>query len=481
MNHKYLKIYYKIMRVLFCFTVVGASLLFVNAEEKNETVIIKPREYKHALKNPLKGFRPWSYDGSHQYGTLCRIYFKWNDLERNKSDGKERILKVWNERLGNIEDHNIKVIPRVYLHWEGDKKYWPSDMKKGDYSSKQFKFRMLRLIARLGECWDNDPRVAWIQMGMIGKWGEHHTPSVTPEMQKLMGDAFTKAFKNKMVTVRHPADFKKYQFGIYWDSWAHVQEMEEHGGGIEKLGTRWKTRPMGGECAYNWGRHREQPGDNPNDTLRDSKHRKYLINTIRKLHCNNLGWVSEYDKSNKQINTGAEEVQKAFGYRFVIEEVQYPKRLQTEQEFSVTFKVRNIGSSPFYANWPVELSLLDLKTRKVVWSKTYQKLNIQKWLPGDHWKKATQSYLQKPKTYIVQSRFQLPKNIKQGEYYFALAILDPAGNLPAVRFAVQNYFKGGRHPIGKIGVGMSAENFKIDEKYFDDPAKDNSLHYILKK
>ncbi len=95
-------------------------------------------------------------------------------------------------------------------------------MKAGDYSSEQFKTRLRRLIQRLGQCWDNDPRVAWVQMGIIGCWGEHRSPSPTTEIQQLMGEEFTAAFHNKKVLVRHPwQEFTKYDFGGYWDSWAH--------------------------------------------------------------------------------------------------------------------------------------------------------------------------------------------------------------------------------------------------------------------
>jgi len=56
---------------------------------------------------------------------------------------------------------------------------------------------------------------------------------------------------------------------------------------------------MDGECAYNWGRYQQQPGDNPNDTLRDPVHREWLIDTIRWLHGNDLGWVANYDPSDQ--------------------------------------------------------------------------------------------------------------------------------------------------------------------------------------
>ena len=66
-----------------------------------------------------------------------------------------------------------------------------------------------------------------------------------------------------------------------------------------------------------------------------------------------------------------------------------------------------------------------------------------------------------------------------GEYILALAILDPAGNVPAVRFAIKNYFKGGRHPMGKIGVNYTPEAFTVRE--FDDIRLDSSLFYVYKQ
>ena len=46
----------------------------------------------------------------------------------------------------------------------------------------------------------------------------------TEEMQKLVGDAFAAAFKNKKVSVRHNwKEFTQHPFGEYWDSWAHLR------------------------------------------------------------------------------------------------------------------------------------------------------------------------------------------------------------------------------------------------------------------
>ena len=350
-------------------------------------------------------------------------------------------------------------------------------MKPGDYSSDQFCRRVLRLVERLGALWDNDPRVAFLQMGLIGKWGEHHSPSVPPEMQKLLGDAFTKAFRNKKVMVRHPWDFKDYAFGIYWDSWAHHDQMATHGAGIEKIAPRWKVAPIGGETAYDWGRFRVQPGDNPDDTLSDPVHRRFLIDTIRRLHCNHLGWVANYDPKNEKSRTGAEEVQRAFGYRFVLDEVRYPASVVPGRSFAVSFVVRNLGSTPLYYPWPVEASLLDPSTRAPVWTGIFKDADPRSWMPGDSWDEKAQAYAEKPAPVTVRGEFPLPSSLSSGEKILALALLDPGGRLPAARFSVVNYFKGGRHPLGRIGVGAAPPKVELDPSIFDDPSQDRSLRY----
>ncbi|MBP1755505.1 MAG: hypothetical protein H6Q59_1903, partial [Firmicutes bacterium] len=53
--------------------------------------------------------------------------------------------------------------------------------------------------------------------------------------------------------------------------------------------------------------------------------------------------------------------------------------------------------------------------------------------------------------------------------------LDPAADLPAARFAILNYYQGGRHPIGRVGVGTKIDN--PDLEGFHDIQKDWSLHY----
>jgi hypothetical protein len=312
-------------------------------------------------------------------------------------------------------------------------------------------------------------------MGIVGEWGEMEFPDTKDEIKEAMAAQFNESFKNKLVMIRWPNTYNDhiYNFGYYWDSFAHIDQ-DYCGFHINRTSPRWKTSVIGGETAYNWGRVDIQPGRDPETSLKEPVHRDYIIDQIRKLHANHLGWIADYNQDNDSVRAGAAILQKAMGYRFVIPEVSYPRSIKTGSGLKVSFKVKNTGSSPFYYNWPVEVSLLDPDTKQPVWKQQCSNLDIRSWMPGDQWDDMADAYAIPAKTYTVDQTFSLT-GVPSGEYILALAILDPAGNRPCVRFAIKNYYKGGRHPIGMIGVDLEPDTYNVAG--FDDIQSDVSLSY----
>ena len=454
-----------------------------NFKQAPETLVTKdesyitlyPEEYEHAIKNPLKGFRAKKPD--HEYSTLIKTYFKWSDLENSASDGMNKIKEACDERWHGYARNNVKAIPRVYLDWPGQDDGWPDDMEPGNYSSDRFKERVIALIKKLGRAWDNDPRVAYVEMGLIGEWGEMEFPDTRDDIKEAMAAQFNASFQNKLVMIRWPNTYSDhiYNFGYYWDSFAHHNQ-EYYTFHVNKTSPKWKIAVIGGEVAYNWGSLDIQPGESPDISLKDPLHRNYIIYRIRKLHANHLGWISLYDQHDKGVSAGAEIMQKALGYRFVITEINYPERIDEDNPFTFSFKVKNTGSSPFYYNWPVEVSLLDPVSKKPVWKRHCTDLDITTWFPGDEWNDSLRTYTEPARTYTVSQKMPLP-DVSPGEYILAIAILDPAGNQPSARFAIENYYNGGRHPLGKIGVFQSIDSFTLSN--FDDMQEDKSLFYQI--
>ena len=417
------------------------------------------------------------------WATLVRHCIEWNKLETRGDDGPDKIRAFCGAAWGALPKRNLKVVPRVFLEWPGRGKFWPSDLVEGDYFSPAFVRRAVRMAEKLGQAWNNDSRVAFVEMGFIGLWGEQHTPSISPQMQEILGDAFSKAFRNKPVMVRHPTDFPHHRFGIYWDSWAHEYEMKPHFAGMATIPTRWQTAPMGGECAYDWGSYRIHPGSSPTDTVKDPGHRRFLIDTIRSLHGCHLGWVADYDGQDAAAQSGAALVQKAFGYRFVITEARYPASVAPGGGLPLTLLLHNAGSTPLYAAWPLEVSLVTPDRRHaVVWKQRTEGIDVRRWLPGDQWDAQEQRYRTAAPKNTVRISLKLPGSVPPGDYALCVALLDPAGNLPAARFAIRNYLQGGRHPLGivRVGHGKITGPFPrpdLPANYFDDPGSDHSLFY----
>lgn len=465
-------------------------------------VVVHPQPYAGPLRNPLMGFLG-TRNGQHEYAALTREYVAWNKIENAADEGADKLREYADKNWSGLPALNMKVIPRVFLEWPKPgtnaesywpiDSYWPADLPR-DFASEQFKDRVRRMVAKMGEAWDNDSRVAFIEMGIVGPWGEQHHPSLTAEMQKELGDAFKTAFTNKLVMNRYPWDFKDYQFGIHWDSFGNPGwEMSQHVPLFENaLAERWKTAPMGGEMSFA-PTSAPRLGRTPNEAV--AQHADTLIRYVRRWHWSLLGWVSDYDPKIPEVATNAARLQSAFGYRFVLDEVRYPERVLAGGNFPVSFTVRNLGSAPFYYRWPVEVSLLDPQTHAPVWKANFTAVDIRHWLPGNFsdigkgqptgdkanagfaWDTGLE-YDLPPVANKIKSDFKLPKDLPKGEYLVALAILDPAGQMPSVKFATENYFTGGRHPMGRLGVDQKPQTTTLDGVTFDALNADKTLHYL---
>lgn len=516
----------------------------INVSRKH--VIVSLDEYGKAFRNPMKGLREFFNPGvdkkrdeyPYPYGSMIKEYMPWDRLESHITDGVDKIIEYSNYRWEGVEDDNIKVIPRVFIVWvepwhggwsqdqynpdDLNGTHWADDMVpeydspykqipgsvgatvnkedsikpiRGGYFDPAFPERLKNLINKMGQAWDNDPRVAYVEMGLIGEWGEHHDPDLStywpphdepkhvanrtyiPGIEKILGDAFSEAFKNKKVMVRYAYEFKDYEFGIYWDSWAMEQEIDRGYNEMLKLGDRWKTQPIGGEITWNWGNLQQLGFRSFEDCAKDENTLKVIIEQIRNLHCNHLGGITWANFNDPEFVPLADLIQRSLGYRYVLSEFRYPKQIKTGIPFEIQFELTNEGSSPFYYDWPVEISLLNAITHEKVWGETLDSVKISEWMPGENWSVDNNAYLNKPNLYRINESLLLSKDLAPGKYILAISILDPAGMLPSIRFANTNYFRGGYFPIGYIGLEDEVGEFGVNVEEFEDLQNDKTLKY----
>ena len=436
-------------------------------------------ETSEAFKNPMKGFRPTRYiqDSAfpaHEYATVYKQYIKYTDLENNATDSVQKIKDWSNVAWAGIQNKNIKVIPRVlivYPDGPGGGQYWPAgvahDGTPSQWTSEQLKTRLVSFVTKLGQAWDGDPRVAAVELGLWGNWGEHHIyPATLPSgddriplaFQTALGTAFTQAFPSKKVMVRYPATFTNFQFGYTWDSFALPDEADNGDAVIAR--NSWREQMNSGEVAYDWG-DQSRLGGSPDGTLGSAANTDYVIDWIKRTHTSSLGWIAEYTAGNATVAANATRMQKALGYRYVLKDATFTAQVQSGGNLPVSFTVTNKGNAPFYYRWPVKATLLRAD-RSVAWSGSFS-ADIRGWLPGQ--------------SYTVSQAFALPANLNLGVYTLALSINDPAGDAPSLRFANRNYYGGGWTVVGKVGVGQTPTSQSLGT--FDVLKTDNLIRYQL--
>jgi len=431
-----------------------------------------------AFANPMKGFRPARYLNAAdfpagEYVSTVHHLIKYTDLESSAGDTARKIIDWSDEVWAGLPERNVKVIPRIIIANPGIGEFWPEGLGDGGeigrWTSEAFKERVAAFIAKLGEAWDDDPRVAAVEAGIWGYWGEHHiwtetfaadypgaSDRIPADIQKVMGGAFAGAFKNKQVMVRYPNEFQSYHFGYYWDSFAYPAD--DTGDLIIQRDT-WREVMNSGEVAYEYADSQNIVGGSPDGTLSSAPFTDHIIDWVERTHTSSLGWIANYTQNNPALSENAARLQKAMGYRFVVQSAVYNKTVDQDCRLSLEFDVANTGSAPFYYQWPVEVSLLDGQ-RAPVW-KAAMSADIRGWLPGG--------------VYTVRGEFVIPENLPKGTYVLVLAVLDPAGNQPSLRFANKNYYTGGRMPLGTIGIGREPETDSLGA--FDSLYSDRTLRY----
>jgi uncharacterized repeat protein (TIGR02543 family) len=491
-------------------------ILFTACSLSAQTVTVIPKEYKPGLNNPYKGFRQGIFRSESgfgkwknpEYNTIWRHYIAWSDIESNADDGVQKIIDFCNKTWKGAEAANVRIIPRVYIDWDKNSgnEFWPADiltltgLKADDpklWAHPVVKDRIVKLIEKLGQAWDNDERVGWVQTGILGYWGEQESPVGVNQdgWAKRLGDAYTAAFKNKKLVVRNQPDWDAlgYKWGVYWDSYGHPGQRTGAWAKIQNTNAtgRYLSEFIEGEVAYDWGTETFDPmyGGEPELTLNNYKYTNNMIDVIRELHCSGLGWISSYMSINPEykdivkidsLNANASIMQNEFGYRFLLSEFTCQTQTVPGSKLDFSFKVSNTASAPFYYKWPVAVVLIDETTRQIKEKIIIPDIDITKWLPGDKYSYTTRKYQTPPVTHTISGSVTIPGSLPKGKYLIGISILEPNSKSPGIFFAVENFFKESQtQPLARIGIGENAGANTLDGVRFDNPKTNDVRYYSI--
>ncbi|MBN2008802.1 DUF4832 domain-containing protein [candidate division KSB1 bacterium] len=414
-------------------------------------------EIDDVLPNPFKGFAPWIGDSNPVYETkLQQATFGWADIETSKGVYNwERLERYW----GNIASTGKRVGFRIAAEIPGsgknDTPQWLIDQgiamrpysidgQQGfapDWDNPKFLAAHHDFIMAVGARYDADPRVAWIDIGSYGFWGEWHvwmndSFAATQATKQAILDDYFEAFPTKAKVIAFDDDFA-------------TKYVTDHGGGIRNdcLGTQdsndwyleslngidpamndrvWKTAIITGEfCGSNRG---------ATEGTTDRFDLNYEF--IKKTHWSFIGSAGgAIQPQNEEHRKNLDKLHKTLGYRFVLKEVSHKASVVKGSTLGVNIKVDNKGVAPFYFDWPLVIYLMD-SDGDVAFQQTTN-VDIKTWLPGIR---------------TTETSISIPSDMKSGTYDVRLAIHDPDTNMPGVLFANTGNDDQIRYLVSRINV-----------------------------
>ena len=244
----------------------------------------------------------------------------------------------------------------------------PVDDLCPDWDDPDLMNAMLTFIDSFGLRYDNDPRIFMVHLGLYGMWGEwhigdleeaQHPYEMTEDNKSLLANAYIDAFPNTHLLARYPENMPEPQSYGYSDGFFFGQSISSDNTFYfhntlkdQRADLNWKNHPIGGELDpalqptiwENW----------PNTVGQDVTQ---CLDSIRPT------WIFAHHNFTNISEEGSTEwnnairAQREMGYTFYIDSTQF----SAVGGFpSVEVNILNKGIAPMYADWDVELAVLDV-------------------------------------------------------------------------------------------------------------------------
>lgn len=427
-----------------------------------ETQIVYPQEIDAVLNNPFMGWVPWAVaENPPQPHRLVYAGISWRELEPERGhfdwagvEEKYR-FQYWTSKKVKFILRIVLDLPRRteptldipdWLYELTEQRgtwYTTSEVGNGfspDYNNPILIAEHERLIAAVAERYNEDSRIAFIQLGSLGHWGEWHTwpdgSGVFPEIPISDGYVthYLKTFTKKMIGLRRPFTIAKTnKLGLFNDMFGHKPSTDEwidwfQTGRSElepPMPDFWKYAYSGGE--FSSGRPLLHLGD------------EKIEDTLRQARESHTSWLGPCSPAILDLNipeqANLDSLLKTMGYRFVLKTVSHRQNVQRGTELPVALSIQNKGVAPFYFPWPLCLGLINEKGEISTIHRA--ELDIRQILPGE-----SHAVLGLP----------IESNMPLGTYTLAIAIFDPDLNEPGVDFANTGRRNDGWYTLSTLNV-----------------------------
>lgn len=410
--------------------------------------------YKDApVNNPLKGFMPFTKNEQYDPSTINGYPFEniahsmewfYLPLSSTMTGMNSYDFSYLEKMLNQIAGTGRQAVFRFYLDYPDKPSGIPqflldmglvthsyTDYNNGthyasvvpDYNDPNLEQALQNFIAEFGKRYDGDPRIGFIDVGIVGFWGEWHTypydgyekatdgvttlPDWMPsaENQSKILHAFDNAFSKTKVLLRYPmADSPSLDLGYHDDSfaWESLDATDDPVNGqswmtmgrLKSAGVEnyWKVNPVGGEIRPEiqtkiWSHEEpvfQYPADDPQNTLGLGRNSQDFYTCLDRLHAS---WLTQHmiftNPLTVEEKSRVMEAQKNMGYILHVPK-SYINDVTLGSRLKVGIEMENKGVAPFYynaaSNWPVQIGLKSGNKIVKTWDTTW---DITKVLPGD--------------------------------------------------------------------------------------------------
>ncbi|GLX93043.1 hypothetical protein [Herbidospora sp. NBRC 101105] len=381
--------------------------------------------------NPLKGFIPYAGDHTTFPHSMEWFYLPLNAVMTGPRRFDWRALE---EGLDAIAARGHQTAFRFYLDYPAKPSGIPRFLLdqglltrpyddfgndglsvSPDYDDPRLVAALDAFIAALGRRYDSDPRIGFVQLGLLGFWGEWHTwphngdPGTenwfaSPALQQRVLRAYDAAFDETRLMVRYPgADNAPLDMGYHDDSFVfstlpgpgwHFMDLMNQAGTADK----WKTNTVAGElrpelqgCLFSGACEGDFAGSVA------QTHATWLLNH----YAFSPGYTgAAYDTALAAA--------KSLGYSLRVREV----RIGGPE---VAVRIENDGVAPFPYDWPVQVAAVRNGRIARTWTTSWKLTGV---LPGAP----------------VELSTRLP-GLKKGDHTLVMRAANPLGNGVPLRFA----------------------------------------------
>ncbi len=322
-------------------------------------------------ENPLRGFFPYINDEEYDTFPYSMEYF-YVPLKELMDDFDSYTFDLTLEpNLDDVASREHQSIIRVFLDYPDEPTGIPDFLLTGlttysysdygggicpDYTDETLISTLESFIAEFGKQYDGDIRIAFIELGLLGFWGEWHTyphdewfPNEVIQNRILY--AYENAFNKTRLLVRYPkGDSSLLDIGYHDDSFAYETIGDDEWDFYNLLvaadeDEKWKIEPVGGEVYP----------DIQKD-LWDDFPPKAVQNFTTCVEYTHVSWLLDEDQfsayfSQKKINRArAAALQMGYQY-FLSQAIAY----ETNVSLEISVKLTNVGNAPFY--YPITMKV----------------------------------------------------------------------------------------------------------------------------